>query len=641
MSISSKPNDLKKVNFTTITQEGEIENDKQRILKKFNFLSGNNINQIIANSESNENNSNDLINQSQIFYNQSIIENKKENKSNNNTSERNILNSILNFNLKDNTAQNTTMANSVQTSKRNIIKKEKNIKNIKNNKKLISNKIKQPNETKKNIIKLNLDQITINNLNNNNKIKININQNITSIYSKKEEKTDEIDSDSNTKKESSRELNFKTKNILSGDFDIKDSDSFSGLHQNQSFHNNNNGISENEEEDENHLNLISPYEKNFNSEKYLKLFHRIPSYIVSNRIINDEMNKYNIINQNKNYKFISKIREENQQIIQLNIKSFLKLSDYSLYCLLSFCYEIYNDLILHTNKFISGKINLVFNNLFEKPISSFSKVYKNHFKLINYYFTEKTFKKNKKNFSLINLVIQSKIITKDKNKSIEFGYNFTVNKKDYNNIWIIDIKKKDKIKIWISSELESYNHFSKRFCYTSPISTFSNNDSFQLDIIIYSQNGPIEPKSIEWTKPIISDTNFGLFEKKYYGTSFPFDPLRACEIENMVHLWKSEYEIKNNSLINEFKKIFGKKFNIKSITFDISKLYFYKIHMNAVNIGKIQKNNFTHFDIDIIPYESELLNEIQCIGLLNTVHYLKSFKIRVGMEVIFYLIDVQ
>ena len=32
--------------------------------------------------------------------------------------------------------------------------------------------------------------------------------------------------------------------------------------------------------------------------------------------------------------------------------------------------------------------------------------------------------------------------------------------------------------------------------------------------------------------------------------------------------------------------------------------------MNAVNIGKIQKNNFTHFDIDIIPYESELLNEI-------------------------------
>ena len=306
MSISSKPNDLKKVNFTTITQEGEIENDKQRILKKFNFLSGNNINQIIANSESNENNSNDLINQSQIFYNQSIIENKKENKSNNNTSERNILNSILNFNLKDNTAQNTTMANSVQTSKRNIIKKEKN---IKNNKKLISNKIKQPNETKKNIIKLNLDQITINNLNNNNKIKININQNITSIYSKKEEKTDEIDSDSNTKKESSRELNFKTKNILSGDFDIKDSDSFSGLHQNQSFHNNNNGISENEEEDENHLNLISPYEKNFNSEKYLKLFHRIPSYIVSNRIINDEMNKYNIINQNKNYKFISKIRK--------------------------------------------------------------------------------------------------------------------------------------------------------------------------------------------------------------------------------------------------------------------------------------------------------------------------------------------
>ena len=638
MSISSKPNDLKKVNFTTITEEGEIENDKQRILKKFNFLSGNNIKQIIANTDSNENNSNDLINQSQIFYNQSITENKKD-KNNYNTSERNILNSILNFNLKYNTAQNTTSANSVQTSNRNLKKKEKN---IKNNKKIIINKIIYPKKIKKNTIKLNLDQLKISNINNNNKIKININQNINSIYPKKEEKADEIDSDSNTKKESSRELNFKTKNILSGDFDVKDSDSFSGLHQNQSFHNNNRITDNNDEdENENNLNLISPYQKNYNSKKYLKLFDRIPSYIVSNRFINDEVNKYNIINQNKNYKFISKIREENQQIIQLNIKSFLKLSDYSLYCLLSFCYEIYNDLILHTNKFISGKINLVLNNLFEKPISSFSNVYKNHFKLINYYFTEKTFKKNKKNYSLINLVIQSQIITKEKNKTIEFGYNFILNQKEYNNIWIIDIKKKDKIKIWISCELESYNHFSKRFCYTSPISTFSNNDSFQLDITIYSQNGAIEPNSIEWTNPIISETTFDVFEKKYYGTSIPFDPLRACEIENMVHLWKSEYEIKNNSLIKEFKKIFGKKFNIKNITFDISKFYFYKIQMNAANIGKIQKNNFTHFDIDIIPYESELLNEIQSIGLLNTVHYLKSFKIRVGMEVIFYLIDVQ
>ena len=109
----------------------------------------------------------------------------------------------------------------------------------------------------------------------------------------------------------------------------------------------------------------------------------------------------------------------------------------------------------------------------------------------------------------------------------------------------------------------------------------------------------------------------------------------------MIHLWRSEYEIKNINLINEFKKIFSKKFYIKSIVFDISKLYFYKIQMTAFYIGKIPKNSFTNFDIDIIPYENELINEIQCIGLLNTVNYLNSFKIRVGMDVIFYLTDVK
>ena len=63
MSISSKGIDLKKLNFTTITEEEELENDKQRILKKFNFLQNNNNNIKRLISESNDNNSNELINQ--------------------------------------------------------------------------------------------------------------------------------------------------------------------------------------------------------------------------------------------------------------------------------------------------------------------------------------------------------------------------------------------------------------------------------------------------------------------------------------------------------------------------------------------------------------------------------------------------
>ena len=406
MSISSKGLDLKKQNFATITHEEELENDKQRILKKFNFLS-NNRNQLITNNESIDNNSNEQINQSEVYYSNEI---KKENK--NTGSEFNTINSILNFNYKYNTAQKSTMTNSIQASKQYLLEKNNTINStIQNNKKnIIIKGTQQPSEINTETITSNKEKEKEKEIGN---IKINPNQNFETIYSKKDDKGDDIiDSDSNTKKESSRELNFKTKNILSGDFDIgKDSDSISGIQQNDSFHKSNN----NEYENDNNINLISPYQKDYNNKKYLKFFNKNPAYIISNRLINDDLNKFHIMNQNQNYKFISKIREKNQQIKQLNIKSFLKLKDYALYNLLSYCYEMYNTLMLNTNKFISRKINLVFNNLFEKPINSFSTIYKEYFELTNFFFIEKYFKKSKKSISLINLVLQCKIITNELN----------------------------------------------------------------------------------------------------------------------------------------------------------------------------------------------------------------------------------
>ena len=194
----------------------------------------------------NENNSGEQINQSQVYY----TENKKE-KNNNNVSERNTINSILNNNYKYNTAQKSTMANSIQASKQYLFPNEKEKNKILNDKKQTINKKK---ETENHIE-------TINSIKENNDIKINNNQNIETINSKKEDK-EEIESDSNTKKESSRELNFKTKNILSGDFDMgKDSDSISRLQQNESFNNNNKLSENNDDYDDNNPNLISPYQK--------------------------------------------------------------------------------------------------------------------------------------------------------------------------------------------------------------------------------------------------------------------------------------------------------------------------------------------------------------------------------------------
>ena len=201
MSISSKGIDLKKLNFTTITEEEELENDKQRILKKFNFLQNNNNNIKRLISESNDNNSNELINQSQVFHNKKLSETNNKD-----------IRAILNFNYKYNSAQKSTNANSAQGSNKNLfLSEEKSSKKLENHKKTILNKLKISKGIKEKF-NSNIKQI----IDRNNNIKIIPNQNPI-IISKKEEKIDDLDldSDSNTKKESSRELNFKSKNIIS------------------------------------------------------------------------------------------------------------------------------------------------------------------------------------------------------------------------------------------------------------------------------------------------------------------------------------------------------------------------------------------------------------------------------------------
>ena len=180
--------------------------------------------------------------------------------------------------------------------------------------------------------------------------------------------------------------------------------------------------------------------------------------------------------------------------------------------------------------------------------------------------------------------------------------------------------------MWLSSELEKYNHRQRRFCYTSPISTFSKGDIIQLEINIFNKKSSINPFSIEWIKPVISISPDEIYQKTPIGNVIPYDPLRACEIENMIHLWRTDGISEKKKLLDEFKKIFSKHFKIKS--------------MVANSLGKIPKNAFTNFDIDIIPYESVLQNEIQTIGCLNSNIYTNNINIRLGTNVIFYLTEL-
>ena len=62
--------------------------------------------------------------------------------------------------------------------------------------------------------------------------------------------------------------------------------------------------------------------------------------------------------------------------------------------------------------------------------------------------------------------------------------------------------------------------------------------------------------------------------------------------------------------------------------------------MIANKIGILKQNKYLSFDINIIDYESNIKNEIQCIYLVNNNFFNKSMDIRIGTVITFYIIDM-
>ena len=399
--------------------------------------------------------------------------------------------------------------------------------------------------------------------------------------------------------------------------------------------NNNNPQSSNQ----NTNNQIPQYEKlNIANRKIQQLFLGNTKYDIPSKL--NEQNNYNIICPNTEYKFINKIREDNINLQRFQLKSFLKLSDYSMFCLLSFIFEKYEILVNNCHSLISSRIHLCLKNVFNDVICSFINNYNEILKLESFTFQHKSPTLHKQTFSILDLIIKAKIITPNINKCYELGYSYITHKRTFENIWRFDTAKKNNISLWCSSEYEKFNDNSRRFCYYQPILTFSKGDSIELNINIFNKQSSVDPFSVKWKQLSVKEAPGGFYQKTMLKSPFVYHTLRACEVENMIHFWKGDDEfIKDNELINEFNKIFSRHFSIEKVVYDISKIYLYKVTMIAKSIGKIVKNKFANFDFEIVGYDDNVSNEIQNLFLLNTSVQNKQIQIRQGTVVVFYLTD--
>ena len=373
----------------------------------------------------------------------------------------------------------------------------------------------------------------------------------------------------------------------------------------------------------------------------LSKFIKQPIYNISPRFCSCEkhlMAKYSL--KGKSYMFIDDVEQKNKNIPILDLKKILKLNDKCIFKLVSFTYDNYYS-IMSSSKLLKVKVDNSLKNIFRPIIDDFQNKYKDFIKVINYSFQHKSFTNNHKNNNLFNLIIRCQIITKEVNKSYEIGCNYIADDKNFDYLWKFDVHKKNNIRLWLCTELDKIYNSYKKFTYTSQVSSFAYQDEIELEFNIFRKGNNLNMNSIEWTEPIITNIEVGIFENTNFISSIKYDQLRACEVETQVLFWKNSLPEDDDGIVNNFKKIYGKNFEIKEILFDISKFYFFKFETVAKKAGLIKQNIFSTFDINVVDYESHIKNEIQCIYLINSNYYNKIMDIRLGTKVTFYIIDMK
>ena len=630
-----------------ISKEERLENDKKSLLTKFNFdfsdiktskasLKTMNNLQTSPNYSLNYLNSNGNI---------EIVKKNKNLISNNLHNLHSLNNKISLYNKKLKKPNNNFLQNEIKFFSYKQLPTNNN--NYSSNNLLSSNVISNINILSTNNFLTTNNNITINNLITNESDQ----KNLISNNSKKDSFENDLDESIQIELVNHNNKNIEAYNNIIEENNFMNNIKFNNYHEsnnsninkdnnksleksnfNESYNNENVNINDSSFNANENINMPQKNHRNL----IKKILKKEISSDITSRLINCE-NDIHIMKDKKVFKFIKNIREENNNIINFKINNFFKLNSFCMYNLLSFIFDYYDILIQY--KSLKNKIENSLNQIFDNFIKTFSNKYKDYLQITKYYYLSKKFTNFKKEFYSLNLILLLKVITKKKNINIEIGYLYKYNHKNYNIKWSFDIIDKSQIKIWFSSEVETYNKVKKRFTYCSPISSFSNGDTIQIEVNIFSKNRILNPFSIEVYDIKVEPLEFScLYEKNHFISFTPYDPYRSCEIETLIQFWRTDGIDKN--FCNEFKRIFKKNFKINQIVYDVNKLYFYKINMVANKVGIIHKNNFINFQINIVPYEDNIENEIQHIGLLNSKVFMDKINIRIGTSIIIYITDI-
>jgi hypothetical protein len=176
-----------------------------------------------------------------------------------------------------------------------------------------------------------------------------------------------------------------------------------------------------------------------------------------------------------------------------------------------------------------------------------------------------------------------------------------------------------------------------RYTYTQPVTEVVQNDFIITRIPIFNRHGIIDHSATRFNRAVFDKTPTSLIdlEKSAINTNLPFDAIRSCELEGLVHMWKNVKNLTQTQEVDEFRNILLRNFKIIYFNYDLSNGFMFKVKLLAIYPGVVKRNKFLQFNLEIKDLEEQVTNEISPMRILNSIN--EKYEVRVGDKLILYL----
>ena len=192
---------------------------------------------------------------------------------------------------------------------------------------------------------------------------------------------------------------------------------------------------------------------------------------------------------------------------------------------------------------------------------------------------------------------------------------------------------------WVASEASEDNDKIKRHTYVSPVAQLAQGDEFEISMPVVSDTVLADPFSfkVKVRNFEVKNSEFLSWKKNLVKFSHPLDSSRCCDLETLVHSWKTPTGVEYGKGLRKLLEYMSQFMELVDEKYDYYKFYLYRFEFVATKVGTIKQNNFIDMNVEIKPKNCTLTKVLRSQSQLTKG---SNVELRLGDTFVLYMTDL-